>query len=99
MDMKKMMKQMQKAQEAAGQVQERLEGLSVIGSASGLVTIVLNGQGMVQSIKLDPKAVDADDIEALEDLLVVALRDAQVKANELQQQETQKSMGFLGGMF
>jgi len=98
MDLKKMMKQMQKAQQAASEIQDRLALMTVTGSASNLITVTSNGVGVVQSIKIDPKVVDPEDVEALEDLLVVALKDAQDKANELQQQETQKSVGFLQGL-
>ncbi len=93
-----MMKQMQKAQQAASEIQDRLALMTVTSSASGLITVTSNGVGVVQSIKIDPKVVDPEDVEALEDLLVVALKDAQDKANELQQQETQKSVGFLQGL-
>lgn len=98
MDMRKLMKQMQQAQTAAQQIQDRLAKEIITVTASGLVTVTVNGQGKVQSIKIDPKAVDPEDVEALEDLLVVALQDAVAKADALQQQETQKSIGFLGGM-
>lgn len=96
--MRKLMKQMQQAQTAAQQIQDRLAKEIITVTASGLVTVTVNGQGKVQSIKIDPKAVDPEDVEALEDLLVVALQDAVAKADALQQQETQKSIGFLGGM-
>lgn len=99
MDMKKMMKQMQKAQQAAQEVQDKLEQMSVTSATGGLVVVTMNGQGAIQSVKIDPKVVDPSDVEALEDLLVVAIRDAHQKATQLQQEETQKSMGFLGGMF
>lgn len=98
MDMRKLMKQMQQAQTAAQQIQDRLAKEIITVTASGLVTVTVNGQGKVQSIKIDPKAVDPEDVEALEDLLVVALQDAVAKADALQQQETQKSIGFLGNM-
>jgi DNA-binding YbaB/EbfC family protein len=98
MDMKKLMKQMQQAQAAASKIQEDLAGQSVEGSAGGLVTVTMNGQGKVTALKIDPKAVDPEDVEALEDLLLVAIQDAAAKADELQQRETQRSLGFLGGM-
>jgi len=96
--MKKMMKQMQQAQAAAAKIQEDLARQTVTGSASGMVTVTMNGQGKLMSIKIDPQAVDPEDVESLEDLLLVAVQDAQQKADELQQRETQRSLGFLGGM-
>ncbi|GEM48854.1 YbaB/EbfC family nucleoid-associated protein [Deinococcus cellulosilyticus] len=98
MDMKKLMKQMQQAQVAAQKIQDQLAGMTVTGTASGMVEVTLNGQGKLQGLKINPQAVDPDDVETLEDLLVVAIRDAQEKADALQQQETQRSMGFLGGL-
>ena len=98
MDMKKLMKQMQQAQVAAQKIQDQLASMTVTGSASGMVEVTLSGQGKLQGIKINPQAVDPDDVETLEDLLTVAIRDAQEKADALQQQETQRSMGFLGGL-
>ena len=73
MDMKKLMKQMQQAQMAATKIQEDLAAKSVEGSASGLVSVTMNGHGKVTALKIKPEAVDADDVEALEDLILVAL--------------------------
>ena len=60
--------------------------------------MTVNGSGAVRAIKLDKMVVDPSDVEALEDLLLVAIQDAQTKANDLQQAEVQKIMGGLGGM-
>lgn len=97
--MKKLMKQMQQAQVAAEKIQETLAQQTVTGSAGGMVTVTMNGQGKVMSIKIEKAAVDPDDVEALEDLLLVAIQDAAGKADDLQQQETQKSLGGFGRMF
>ncbi|MFC4426763.1 YbaB/EbfC family nucleoid-associated protein [Deinococcus navajonensis] len=95
MDMKKLMKQMQQAQVAANRIQENLAAQMVEGSASGLVTVTMNGHGKVQSLKIKPEAVDADDVEALEDLILVALQDAGAKADALQQEAT-RGLGIPG---
>ncbi|MFC4639836.1 YbaB/EbfC family nucleoid-associated protein [Deinococcus hohokamensis] len=95
MDMKKLMKQMQQAQVAANRIQENLAAQTVEGSASGLVTVTMNGHGKVQSLKIKPEAVDADDVEALEDLILVALQDAGAKADALQQEAT-RGLGIPG---
>ena len=95
MDMKKLMKQMQQAQVAAAKIQENLAAQSVEGSASGLVTVTMNGHGKVTALKIKPEAVDADDVEALEDLLLVALQDASAKADALQQEAT-RGLGLPG---
>ncbi|WP_420595872.1 YbaB/EbfC family nucleoid-associated protein [Deinococcus sp.] len=98
MDMRKLMKQMQQAQSAAGKIQEQLAAQTVEGSASGLVTVVANGHGKVQSLKIKPEAVDPSDVEALEDLILVAIQEASAKADDLQREATQ-SLGLPGGMF
>ncbi|GGJ60511.1 YbaB/EbfC family nucleoid-associated protein [Deinococcus aquiradiocola] len=98
MDMKKLMKQMQQAQAAAGKIQDQLAAQTVEGSASGLVTVVMNGHGKLQSLSIKPEAIVEGDPESLEDLLMVALKDAENKADALQRQATQ-SLGLPGGMF
>lgn len=95
MDMKKLMKQMQQAQAAAARIQENLAAQTVEGSASGLVTVTMNGHGRVTGLTIKPEAVDPDDVEALEDLLLVALQDASAKAEALQQEAT-RGLGLPG---
>jgi nucleoid-associated protein EbfC len=99
MNIQKLMKQAQKAQLAQAEMQERLDATAIVGSAGGgMVSVTVNGSGVVRGIKLDKMVVDPSDVEALEDLLLVAIQDAQNKANDLQQAEVQKIMGGLGGM-
>ncbi|GAA5532938.1 hypothetical protein HNQ10_003510 [Deinococcus metallilatus] len=93
--MKKLMKQMQQAQVAAAKIQENLAAQTVEGTASGLVTVTMNGHGKVTGLKIKPEAVDPDDVEALEDLLLVALQDANAKAEALQQEAT-RGLGLPG---
>lgn len=95
MDMKKLMKQMQQAQAAAAKIQEDLAAKSVEGSASGLVSVTMNGHGKLTGLKIDPKAVDPQDVEALEDLILVAVQDASAKADALQQDAT-RGLGIPG---
>lgn len=95
MDMKKLMKQMQQAQVAAARIQENLAAQSVEGTASGLVTVTMNGHGKVTALKIKPEAVDPGDVEALEDLLLVALQDASARADALQQEAT-RGLGLPG---
>ncbi|GGM12521.1 YbaB/EbfC family nucleoid-associated protein [Deinococcus aerophilus] len=95
MDMKKLMKQMQQAQVAAGKIQEELAAKSVEGSAGGLVTVTMNGHGKLTTLKINPEAVDPQDVEALEDLILVAMQDASAKADALQQDAT-RGLGIPG---
>jgi nucleoid-associated protein EbfC len=99
MNMQKLMKQMQKAQSAQGEMQEKLEALQLEGSAGGgMVKVISNGSGTIQSLQIDKIVVDPGDVEALEDLIVIAIQDAQRKAAEAQQSEMQKIMGSMGGL-
>ncbi|ADI15484.1 YbaB/EbfC family nucleoid-associated protein [Truepera radiovictrix] len=99
MNMQKLMKEAQRAQQKMQEAQERLATLSVEGSAGGgLVTATANGEGTITAIKIDPSTVDPDDLELLEDLVMAAVNDAQRKAKELQESEMSAAMGGLGGL-
>lgn len=88
MDMKRLMKQMQQAQSAATRIQDELAAKTVEGTASGLVSVTMNGHGKVQSLSIKPEAVDGNDVEALEDLILAAIQDAHNQVDELQQEAT-----------
>ena len=99
MNIQKLMKEAQKAQRKMAEAQEKLASLSVEGSAGGgLVNVTATGDGTISSVKIDPAAVDPDDIEMLEDLVIAAVNEAQRKAKEVQEQEMGAAMGGLGGM-
>lgn len=94
MNIQKLMKQMQKAQVAQAEMQEKLDAAEVtVQAGGGMVSVTTNGAGIVMALKLDKAVVDPNDVEALEDLILVAIQDAQRKASELQQAEMQKLMG------
>src|SRR5690625_7888728 len=98
MNIQKLMKEAQKAQRKMQEAQEKLASLSVEGSAGGgLVTVTANGEGTVTGVKIDPSAVDPEDVEMLEDLVSAAVSDAQRKARELQEQEMSQATGGVGG--
>ncbi|HEY9855185.1 MAG TPA: YbaB/EbfC family nucleoid-associated protein [Stenomitos sp.] len=84
MDMQKLMKQAQKMQEDLLKAQENLGSQTVEGtSGGGAVTVVANGHKEITAVRIKPEAVDPEDIETLEDLVLTAIRDAQGKANAL----------------
>jgi nucleoid-associated protein EbfC len=93
------MKILQQAQEMQGRfqkIQEELQRVTVSGSAGGgMVTVEANGQGAVQRIKIDPSVVNPADVEMLEDLVLVAVTEAQKKAQAQAQQELGKLTGGL----
>ncbi|HEY8536804.1 MAG TPA: YbaB/EbfC family nucleoid-associated protein, partial [Vicinamibacterales bacterium] len=64
-------------------------------SGGGMVTVVVNGQKQLQSIRIDPEVVSKDDVEMLQDLIVAAINDAHRRVDE----EMQKAVGgMMGGL-
>lgn len=90
------MKQVKKMQEQMLKAQEELETKTVEGTAGGgAVTVSVNGHKKLLSLVIKPEAVDPDDVEMLQDLVLTAVNDALTKADEL----ANKDMGkFTGGM-
>lgn len=84
MQMQQMMKQYQKLQADVEKAQQELEEMEIESeSASGLVKVVMNGKKVVQSVTINPDAVDVDDIEMLEDLIIVAINEGYKKVDEI----------------
>ena len=97
MNMNALMQQAKRMQDQMLKAQEELENTEVVGKAGGeMVAVTINGKKEIKSIKLDRTAVDPDDIEMLEDLIVVALKDAFNKADELAKEKM--PMGGMGGL-
>ncbi|MHB1612525.1 MAG: YbaB/EbfC family nucleoid-associated protein [Sulfobacillus sp.] len=82
-NMQKMMKQVQKMQEDMARVQEELRTETVEVQSGGVIKAVFNGHGDIESIVIDPQALDPSDIEMLQDLILTAVREGQKKAQEL----------------
>ncbi|MFI5892997.1 YbaB/EbfC family nucleoid-associated protein [Actinoplanes sp. NPDC051513] len=96
--MQQIMKQAQKMQEQVAQAQAELADAEVTGSAGGgLVSVVMTGLGEVKSVRIDPKAVDPDDVETLEDLVLAAVRNAAEEQRELTEAKMGPVTGGLGG--
>ncbi len=97
MNMNALMQQAKKMQEQMLKAQEELENTEVEGKAGGeMVKVIMNGKKEIKAIKLDRTAVDPDDVEMLEDLIIVAIKDAQTKAEELA--NNKMPMGGMGGL-
>ena len=93
--MQNLMRQAQKMQEEMQKAQAELEELEVEGSAGGgLVSVTMTGKKVVTSVSIKPEAVDPDDVEMLEDLIIAALNDATAKADEVYAEK----MGAFGGL-
>ena len=96
-DFTKIMEQAQQMQGRLEKVQAELGAMSVSGSSGGgMVTVDADGKGQITKVRLDASIVSAADIEMLEDLILVALRDAQQKSADLAKQEMSKLTGGLG---
>jgi DNA-binding YbaB/EbfC family protein len=93
------MKILQQAQEMQGkfqQIQTELQQMTVSGSSGGgLVKVDVSGTGAIQRIDIDPSVVNPADVEMLEDLVLVAITDAQKRAQEQAQAEMGKLTGGL----
>lgn len=101
-NMNQMMKQVKKMQEQMLKTQEELAQKTVEGSAGGgVVTISVNGQKKVTGITIKPEAVDPDDVEMLQDLILTAINDAMTKAEEIANKEMSRLTGGMNipGLF
>src|SRR5436190_21988067 len=99
MDPNKMMAQLGKMQEQMAQAQEELKTAYVEHTAGGgAVTVKISGALEVADITIKPEAIDPDDPEMLQDLLVSAVNGAIASAQALQQQKMMSGLGGLGGM-
>ena len=97
--MQQLMKQAQKMQQQVLAAQQELAQAQVQGSSGGgLVTVTMTGSGDVVSVKIKPEAVDADDVESLEDLVVAALHDAARAVQELTTERMGPVTGGMGGL-
>lgn len=95
-DIMKILQQAQQMQGRLQEIQDELSQKTVSGSAGGgMVTAEADGKGQIRRIKIDATVVDPADVEMLEDLVLVAVSDAQKKAAELAQQEMGKLTGGL----
>lgn len=96
MNMAQMVKQAKKMQEDMEKIQDELETKTIeTSSGGGAVTVVVNGKKEIESIKIKPEAVDPEDIEMLEDLIMTAVNEGTRKADEM----TTLEMGKVTGGF
>lgn len=101
-NMQKMMKQVQKMQADMAKMQEEVAQKTVEATAGGgVVTVVANGKQEILSVEIKPEAVDLDDLEMLQDLVVAATNEAIRKSQEMVSQEMGKITGGLNipGLF
>jgi len=96
-DMQMILAQAQKMQEQLMAAQAELASAEVTGQAgNGLVQVTMTAAQEVRAVRIDPKIVDPDDVETLQDLIVGALQDAAEAAAQLQQDKMGPLTGGLG---
>jgi nucleoid-associated protein EbfC len=93
MNINQMMKQAQQMQE---RLQQQMSEMRIEATAGGgMVTVVVNGNKQIQSLKIDPEVVSKDDVEMLQDLILAAINDANRKAED---QLSRQMSGLMGGL-
>jgi len=94
-----LLQQAKQVQEKIEELQGELAALRIEGQAGGgMVTVVVNGQQELISVKIDPQLI-AEDVEMVEDLVVAAVRQAMEKSKEESQQKVNAvTGGMLGGL-
>lgn len=96
-DMRKMMKQAQKMQADLARVQAELHDMTVEATAGGgVVTVVVSGSQELRSISIREDAIDPEDREGLEDLILAAVNEGLKKAAAMAQAEMAKVTGGAG---
>ncbi len=101
-NMANMMKKVQKLQADMAKLQEDLKTRTLESTAGGgAIKIVVNGEKQLVSVKIDPGAVDPEDIEMLEDMIMAAVNEAMKKVDDMMSQEMGKLTGGIKipGMF
>lgn len=98
-DLQALMQQATQMQEQLLAAQQELAQTEIAGSAGGgLVSVTMSGAGEVTAVTIDPKVVDPDDIESLQDLIVAAFRDGSRQVADLTSQTMGPLAGGLGGL-
>ncbi len=93
-DMSSLLKQAQEMQKRMQETERDLGERILEGTAGGgVVKVFVNGLQEVQAVKIDKAVVDPDDVDALEDLLTAAVRQAVTASKELRQKEMGKITG------
>ena len=91
-----MLRQAQELQAKLAKAQQELADITVeASSGGGAVKVTINGQMKIQSVKISPEAINPDDVELLEDLVLTAVTEALAKSQELAAQRLGKLTGGL----
>lgn len=96
-DMAKMMKSAQEMQSKMAAMQDDLASITVVGeSGAGLVKATATAKGELTGLEIDPTIFDPNEKEVVEDLILAAVKDAQIKAANRSQQEMQRLTEAMG---
>jgi nucleoid-associated protein EbfC len=96
MNVQQLLKMGQQMQSQMSEVQENLDRQEVSASSGGgMVTVTVDGKGVVRGVSIDPTVVDPEDVEMLEDLVIAAISEAQKKARDVYESEMKKIAGGL----
>ena len=96
-DMAKMMKTAQQMQTKVTELQEELHNMMVVGeSGAGLVKATASAKGELKALDIDPSIFNGDEKEVVEDLILAAIKDAQMKASDRAQAEMAKITEEMG---
>jgi DNA-binding YbaB/EbfC family protein len=96
-NMSQLMKQAQRMQRQMEEAQAELEEKEITGTAGGgVVEVTVSGKKEITKIKINPEAVDPEDVEMLEDLVMAAANEALRKVDEISQASMSKFTGGLG---
>ncbi len=99
MDVNKMLQQVQQMQAEMAKAQEELAAQTVEASVGGgMVTVKASGAGEIVEIKIKPEAIDPDDPESLQDLVLAGVNEALRNAQDLMQSRLGGALGGLGGL-
>jgi DNA-binding YbaB/EbfC family protein len=94
-----MMKQVQQMQAEVAKAQESLKDEVVEATAGGgMVTVKMSGDLELRELRIDPEAVDPEDVELLQDMVTAAVSEALRSAQELAASKMGAATGGLGGM-
>ena len=100
-NMQNLMKQAQKMQEQMQEMQTALDDWEIVGTSGGeAVVVYMNAKKIIDGIEIDPKAVDPEDVEMLEDLVMAAIMDGYKKADAVYEEKMGPfaGMGGMGGL-
>ncbi len=99
-NMQQLMRQAQKMQHDIQVAQEELADTEVVATAGGgMVEVVMTCDRKLSSIKIDPAAVDPDDVEMLEDMIVAGINEAMKLVDEENERVMGPLTGGMGGLF